>query len=129
MTESKSNYIHNVELNETLIVFKNYDDNESKWFNRVYLCYEETNNKYPNTYGEIKGFNCYKYNSLKNANEGWYLHRKQLNKLDIRHTMIPICKWIPQIFDDYILNWKLRNIYWLGKHTIRKGYNGSFKEK
>jgi hypothetical protein len=32
--------------------------------------------------------------------------------------MIPICKWVPIIFDKYILNWELKNMYWLGKHTV-----------
>ena len=42
---------------------------------------------------------------------------------DFRHTMIPICKWVPVIFDKYILNWKLKNMYWLGYHTvINRGY-------
>jgi hypothetical protein len=44
--------------------------------------------------------------------------------------MIPMCKWVPEIFDKYILHlWKLRNMYWLGKHTLWQGYNRSSKEK
>ena len=35
-----------------------------------------------------------------------------------RSTMIPICKWIPPIFDKYILNKKLLKLYWSGKHDI-----------
>jgi hypothetical protein len=27
------------------------------------------------------------------------------------------------MFDKYILNWKLRNIYWLGKNSFGNGYN------
>lgn len=32
--------------------------------------------------------------------------------------MIPICEWAPVILDKYILDWKLKNMYWLGKHTV-----------
>lgn len=38
--------------------------------------------------------------------------------------MIPMCKWVPEIFDKYILNWKLKNMYWLGKNSFGCGYNG-----
>lgn len=98
----------------------------SNWYNRVYLCYEDVHHNQPNDSLPIKGFNCYKYNSFKNADYGWNIHRPEFNKMNIRHTMIPICKWVPQIFDKYILNWKLRNMYWLGKHTIEQGYNTRF---
>ena len=94
------------------------------WYNRVYLCFEDTDFKIPNTYGPIKGFKCYKYNSFENADCGWD-NVNALQKNDIRHTMLPICRWVPVIFDRYILNWKLKNMYWLGKHTIgiSNGYN------
>ena len=94
------------------------------WYDRVYLCWEDTDFKKPNTYGPIKGFNCYRYNSFENADRGWD-NVISLQKNDIRHTMLPVCKWVPVIFDRYILDWKLKNMYWLGKHTIgiSNGYN------
>ena len=97
----------------------------SNWFNRVYLCYEDVPHNLPNNSLPIKGFNCYKYNSFENADIGWRWdkHITESHKMNIRHTMIPICRWVPQIFDKYILNWELRNMYWLGRHTIRQGYN------
>ena len=98
-------------------------DTSREWYNRVYLCYEETDHKIPTTYGPIVGFNCYKYSSLQNANDGWWKDRTELHNLDIRHTMIPICKWVPQIFDKYILNWKLKNMYWKGNIWLGQGYN------
>ena len=55
------------------------------------------------------------------ANAG--LLTKNSAKLEIRHTMIPVCKWVPTFLDKYILNWKLRNMYWKGQHTIGCGYN------
>ena len=97
---------------------------ENKWYNRVYLCYEDTDFKKPNPYSPIKGFNCYRYNSFASADYGWNNHRETEQKLEVRHTMIPMCKWVPEIFDRYILNWKLRNMYWLGKNSFGNGYNG-----
>lgn len=114
------NSITAIELNEI------NDEYGSKWYNRVYLCYEDIRHNEPNNSLPIKGFNCYKYNSFKNADLGWNNHRLELNKMNIRVTMIPICKWVPQILDKYILNWKLINIYWLGKHKIVQGYNSCF---
>lgn len=102
------------------------DEYGSNWYNRVYLCYEDVRHNQSNSVLPIKGFKCYKYNSFKNADSGF---RPEFHKMNIRHTMIPICKWVPQIFDKYILNWKLRNMYWLGKHTIGQGYNRYSKEK
>jgi hypothetical protein len=103
------------------IIMKNPD-----WFNRVYLCYEDTNNS--NTFSPIKGFKCYRYNSFETAKLGWNHELKNKNDQQyIRHTMIPICRWVPDIFDRYILNWKLREIYWLGKHTIYKQKKYIFK--
>ena len=93
------------------------------WYNRVYLCYEDTNITTLNTCGPIKGFNCYRYNSFENADNVWTEYEKKTEIIDVRHTMIPICKWVPVIFDKYILNWKLKNMYWLGYHTvINRGY-------
>ena len=98
------------------------------WWDRVYLCYEEPNKNYilerfkePNTHGPIIGFNCYRYSSFPNAHAGWKNDR--LEYKDVRQTIIPMCKWVPEIFDRYILNWKLKNMYWKGKIWTGKGYN------
>jgi hypothetical protein len=97
---------------------------------RVYLCYEDTDLTPPQTTsGRILGFKCYKYNSFQDAASGWVKDKTELHNLDIRVTMLPVCKWVPEIFDKYILNFKLINLYWLGKHTICEGYNSSSKEK
>ena len=95
----------------------------NRYYGPVYLCYEETDNKPPTTYGPIIGFNCYKYKSFKDADDGWYKSKHELHNLDIRHTMIPICKWVPEIFHKYILNWKLKKLYWLGGiYTYQQWY-------
>ena len=95
-------------------------NNSKKWYDRVYLCSEDTKLNYPNRFGTIKGFNCYKYNSFENANTAC----NKYNNLNLRFTIIPICKWVPHLFDKYILDWKLKKIYWLGKNTIVNSYNG-----
>ncbi len=99
-----------------------YNDT-NKWYNRVYLCWEETDFKKPTTYKPIMGFNCYRYNSFENADYIWKNFRETEQKLEVRHTMIPMCKWIPTFLDKYILKWKLRNMYWKGQHSIGCGYN------
>ena len=97
--------------------------NNNNWYDRVYLCYEKIEDEKPNTYFSIVGFNCYKFNSFENANKNFNL-RSKFKRKNIRQTTIPICKWIPNIFDKYILNYKLKKIYWLGKisiyHNIRR---------
>lgn len=99
---------------------KNYEytfDRKNNWFGRVYLCYEDTNFKPYNPYGRIKGFDCYRYNSFESADS------TDISKLTVRHTMIPICKWVPEIFDKYILGWKLRQLYWGGQISISHDFN------
>ena len=100
---------------------------KNDWYDRVYLCWEDTNFRQPTTYKPIKGFNCYKYNSFEGADYCWNeelkLKRKFENLNDVRHTMIPICKWVPEIFDKYILNYKLKNMYWLRDHSFGRGSN------
>lgn len=98
-------------------------NDKNKWYNRVYLCWEDTGHKEPTTYKPIMGFKCYRYSSFENADYTWNKLRETEQKLGVRHTMIPMCKWVPEIFDKYILDYKLKNMYWLGKHTVSCGYN------
>jgi hypothetical protein len=97
------------------------NSNKNPLFNRVYLCYEDTDFYKANSSLAIKGFKCYRYNSFENADRAWNNDRKELHKLKLRVTMIPLCEWTPVILDKYILNWKLKNLYWLGKHTVNTG--------
>ncbi len=101
----------------THLLVDNNSNNNNSWFNRVYLCYENTSS--PSL--AIKGFKCYRYNSFENADKAWNNDRKDLHKLKLRVTMFPLCQWTPVILDKYILNWKLKNLYWLGKHTVNTG--------
>jgi hypothetical protein len=111
-------------LTESSLIFDMMNPKEPKkndWSNRVYLCYEDTSNQNGNRFLPIKGFKCYRYNNLVEANSGL---KNKIKKDEIRHAIIPICKWVPDMFDKYILNWKLRNMYWLGRHIIyRKTIN------
>ncbi len=112
-------------LNEAMLLIyyiKNIKKTESnEWYNRVYLCCEDTDFKKPTTYKPIKGFNCYRFNSFASADYVWNNLFKNNDELEVRHTMIPMCKWVPKIFDKYILNWKLRDMYWLGKNSFSRG--------
>ena len=126
MTErTKTSNSQHLDLNTELEILAEVRNKcSSNWYDRVYLCYEDVPNNQPNNSLPIKGFKCYRYNSFENADNGWD-NVISLQKNDIRHTMLPICRWVPVIFDRYILNWKLKNMYWLGKHTIgiSNGYN------
>ena len=124
MTErSKTSNSQHIDLNTELEVLAEVRNKcSSNWYDRVYLCYEDVPHNQPNNSLPIKGFKCYRYNSFENADNGWD-NVISLQKNDIRHTILPICRWVPVIFDRYILNWKLKNMYWLGKHTIGNGYN------
>jgi len=95
----------------------------NNWYDRVYLCWEDTDFKQPKTSAPIKGFKCYKYDSFENADFDWNKKLQEYHKMNIRHTMIPICKWVPSILDKYILDWKLKKMYWLGNHFIGSVYN------
>jgi hypothetical protein len=113
----------NIYITRDLFSVKDNPDNEkSKWYDRVYLCYEDTKFTQSNRNSAIEGFICYRYNSFKNADLGWRNSSASLHKLNLRHTMIPICKWVPEMFDKYILNWKLRKMYWGGKISIYRGF-------
>ena len=131
MTEqTRNNNNQHLDLNVELEVLSEVRNKcSSNWYDRVYLCYEDVPHNQPNDSLPIKGFKCYKYNSFENADAGWNKDRPEFNKMYIRVTMLPMCKWVPEIFDKYILNWKLRNMYWLGKHTLGQGYNRNSKEK
>ena len=123
MTErSKTSNSQHIDLNTELEVLAEVRNKcSSNWYDRVYLCYEDVPHNQPNNSLPIKGFKCYRYNSFENADNGWD-NVISLQKNDIRHTMLPICRWVPVIFDRYILNWKLKNMYWLGYHTVNRGY-------
>ena len=109
------------------------DENKKHWFDRIYLCCEYNVNK-PNTYSPISGFHCWKFDTFYNADYAWnniitrnadYTWNNKITgnfTHEVRHRMIPICKWVPEIFDSYILNWQLKKMYWGGKITISNGY-------
>lgn len=104
---------------------KDIKSEDNEWYDRVYLCYEDTDLKINLLHSNpIKGFNCYKYNSFASADSGWNYDKNIQQQLEeVRHTMIPMCKWVPEMFDRHILNWKLRNMYWLGNNSMGRGFN------
>ena len=40
--------------------------------------------------------------------------------------MIPICKWVPLFLDPYIISYKLKKQFWLGKHSF---YTYTYKKR
>lgn len=92
------------------------------WFSRVYLCCENIDFTLPDTFSPIKGFKCIKHNSFESADLTWNKDLVQFHSFNFRHTMIPVCKWVPEFFDKYILNWKLKNLYWQGRNSIETKY-------
>lgn len=95
------------------------------YFNRVYLCIEKQNN---NNLKPIEGFYCYRHINLEDAEEHQKKHYNSKN--NTRICLIPICKWVPYFFDRFLLNYKLKKHFWLGKHSLyyRKTYTNQ-KEK
>jgi len=107
-------------VDETNIVFtfnniKNPKNN--KWYNRVYLCYENTDNKNKNNnkVNVTTGAKIKPARITRNAHFDSQIIMH--NNLDIKYIIIPICKWIPTIFDSLFLHYKLKK-YWLGNRYI-----------
>lgn len=98
-----------------------YKPTLSVWYDRVYLCYEDTVTEKSTTHLPIKGFYCYRYNLYTNAREAWN-NADDNKKENLRHAFIPMCSWVPEIFDKYILEYKLRKMYWGGNIFIKRGY-------
>jgi len=91
----------------------------SKYYNRVYACTEDLRqyNK-ANDSSPIQGFICKEFSDFEFADE--YLCLKTKNNSNIRHALIPICKWSPKCIDKFLLDIYLKKIFWIGKHSIRR---------
>jgi hypothetical protein len=109
-----------MDIRTTDYLFKKYVYNyvqpsSPNYYNRVYLCIEKTNLEQQHV---IKGFNCYRHLNLEDAEE------QQKKHYNTRNAIVPICKWVPYFFDRFLLNYKLKKHFWLGKHSLyyRKRY-------
>jgi len=90
----------------------NNNSNKNNWYDRVYLCVEHKGQTQI-----IGNFHCYPFESYEKADEySKIISVYQNNK--IRHTMVPMCKWIPNRFHSYFLDKSLRNMYWKGSIKI-----------
>jgi hypothetical protein len=103
-------------LTESVLIY-NENNNEpkktkSKWYNYVYLCIEK---KGDNQY--INGFNCYTFTDFNQADT---FYKKRFSNEKNRHTMIPVCKWIPNLLHKYYINYSLKKIIWKNNITILK---------
>jgi hypothetical protein len=105
LTESSLIYDFN---NSTNSNSNNSSPKKNTWYDRVYLCVE--NKEHTQSIGK---FHCYPFESYEKADEySKIISIYQNNK--IRHTMVPMCKWIPNRFHSYFLNKTLKNMYWTG---------------
>jgi len=84
----------------------NNNKNNNTWYDCVYLCVENKDEKQV-----IGHFDCYPFETYEKAIKN---SRHMYQYKNIRHTMIPMCKWIPKMFHSYFLNKSLQNIYWKG---------------
>ena len=99
---------------------KNPNNPNTHYYDRVYLCIEKEKEKEKdkvnfNMIAPIKGFNCLKFNNFEEADAEYY---NNFSQFDRRSTMIPICKYVPFYFDPFIVDYKLKNKFWLGKHNF-----------
>ncbi len=89
----------------------------NNWFDSVYLCIQNSKSSDP----LIDGFKCYKFNSFAEADDYYNKNNYKLitdNKYYYRHTIIPVCKWIPYRYHKFIINYKLQNIFWRNNITL-----------
>ena len=103
---------------DNLTIDNNNNNNNTDYYDSLYLCVEKEQNT-----PIIKGFNCFLFNSFQSADK--YYKNMEHNIGDKRHTMIPICKYVPYYFHHYILNYKLKKLYWNNNISIYRyfGFN------
>jgi len=100
-------------LSESILTYpENNNEDKKPWYTNVYLCIEKNNNNQ-----QINGFNCYTFTNFNQADN---FYKKNFNNEKNRHTLIPVCKWIPFLFHKHYLNYTLKKIYWKNDITIFK---------
>jgi hypothetical protein len=95
------------------------NNNNNNWFDSVYLCIQNSESSHP----LIDGFRCYKFNNFEEADNysNYYLDNYKIMTGGIqyhRHTMIPVCKWVPYRFHKFVINYKLQNKFWKNNITL-----------
>ena len=101
-------------LTESSLIFNGDEppkQSKSDWVGLVYLCVEKKNTSAQIT----NGFNCY---AFIDYNKAYAYCKKNMNNKENKHTMIPVCKWIPLLFHKQYLNYKLKKFYWNNNITI-----------
>ena len=92
------------------------NNNNNNWIGSVYLCIQNSDKSSEN----IDGFRCFQFKNILEAED--YYNKKNYkilnDKIIYRHTMIPICKWVPFSLHKFILNDKLNRIYWKNNITF-----------
>ena len=105
-------------LTESSLIFNdcnNFNKQNNNWYNNVYLCIEKKRDN-----NIINGFNCYNFSNINEANK---YCKHYLNIENYRHTIIPVCKWVPSIFHKQYINYYLKKKYWKNDITIFKQKN------
>jgi len=94
------------------LLLNNNNNNKIDWYNCVYYCVENKNSK-----NSIDRFSYYKLQTIEEANI-YYNYMKNCNRIvnykesiNQRHTIIYICKWIPNRFHSYYLNKKIESLF------------------
>lgn len=105
------------QISELMMEKSKKPPNNNNWFDAVYLCIQNSESSHP----LIDGFRCYKFNNFKEADK--YLNKENYKIMTggihyHRHTMIPVCKWIPYRYHKFIINYKLQNIFWRNNITL-----------
>lgn len=76
-----------------------------------YLCiFDKEHDDYKN-----KKYNCIKFDTFSRAN---IYCSENVNKFENPTTVISVCKYVPTLFHKYILNYKIRNLFYKVKIHI-----------
>jgi hypothetical protein len=73
---------------------------------RHYLCVDNEPTKVPHE------FNCTKFDSHKSADRHYKLNKQQgTYGLNHQHTIVPINRLVPQVFDQWVIHHRLANLF------------------
>ena len=91
--------------------------NNNDWYDSIYLCIQNSSLERP----LIDGFKCFKFSNFNEADD--YFNKTNNRKISEnkeyhRHTIIPVCKWVPLRFHKFVLNYKLQRLFWQNNITL-----------
>jgi len=89
---------------------------KKEYYNRVYLCIEKETQS-----SLIRGFQCFSFSTFDEAEREQEKRSKNQKSGKVsanRVCFIPICRWVPFFMDRMILDYRLKSIFWMGRHTL-----------